>query len=96
MPALQTVVLDGFAVAYRQAGTGPPLLLLHGAYEDSRIWARVLDELARDFTVIALDVPGHGGSDDPRAGEQGSGPDIWSSDTDAERNPLGYRRHISE
>lgn len=72
MPALQTVVLDGFAVAYRQAGTGPPLLLLHGAYEDSRIWARVLGELARDFTVIALDVPGHGGSDDP--------PDSWTAD----------------
>ena len=48
-------------MAYRRRRPGPPLLLLHGAYEDSRIWARVLGELARDFTVIALDMPGHGG-----------------------------------
>jgi pimeloyl-ACP methyl ester carboxylesterase len=72
MPELRTTEVSGLTVAHRQAGEGPVLLLLHGAYEDSRIWARVLPGLARDFTVLAVDVPGNGGSDDP--------PGWWGAD----------------
>jgi pimeloyl-ACP methyl ester carboxylesterase len=67
MPELQSTDASGLTIAYRRAGAGPVLLLLHGAYEDSRIWSRVLDDLSRDFTVIAVDVPGNGRSDDPPA-----------------------------
>ena len=59
------VDVAGLTLAFRRAGTGPPLVLLHGAYEDSRIWSRQLDGLSDAFTVIAWDAPGCGLSDDP-------------------------------
>jgi pimeloyl-ACP methyl ester carboxylesterase len=59
------VEVGGLTVAYRRAGKGPALVLLHGAYEDSRIWSRQLDGLSDTFTVIAWDAPGCGRSDDP-------------------------------
>jgi pimeloyl-ACP methyl ester carboxylesterase len=56
--------IDGSRVAYRRAGSGPPLLLLHGAVSDSRVWRVELDAFATDFAVIAWDAPGCGESDD--------------------------------
>ncbi|MDQ4490032.1 alpha/beta hydrolase [Sinomonas sp. ASV486] len=64
VPELQGVNVGGLTIAYRRAGTGAPLVLLHGAYEDSRIWERQLADLSDEFTVIAWDAPGCGGSDD--------------------------------
>lgn len=52
-------------IAFRRAGDGDPLLLLHGALCDSRAWRAELEELADEFTVIAWDAPGCGGSSDP-------------------------------
>jgi pimeloyl-ACP methyl ester carboxylesterase len=54
----------GLRIAYRVAGTGPPLVLLHGGMEDSRAWTRQLDGLSDRFTVIAWDAPGCGQSSD--------------------------------
>jgi pimeloyl-ACP methyl ester carboxylesterase len=51
-------------MAYRQAGTGPPLVLLHGGMGDSRAWTRQLDGLAGEYTVFAWDAPGCGHSTD--------------------------------
>ncbi|MCD6641202.1 MAG: alpha/beta fold hydrolase [Nocardioides sp.] len=48
-------------------GRGPALLLLHGLGCDHTTWEPVIDSLARDFTVIAPDLLGHGASDKPRA-----------------------------
>jgi pimeloyl-ACP methyl ester carboxylesterase len=62
---LHRIDVGGMSVGYRQVGSGPPLVLLHGAFEDSRCWARQLDELSQELTVIALDAPGFGASDDP-------------------------------
>ena len=62
---METVEVAGLRIRYRRAGQGPPLVLLHGAYEDSRIWRRQLEDLSADFTVFAWDAPGCGGSDDP-------------------------------
>lgn len=59
------VAVGGFNLAYRRAGQGPALVLLHGAYEDSRIWSRQLNGLSDEFTVVAWDAPGCGLSDDP-------------------------------
>lgn len=71
-PDLETVDVDGLQVAYRRAGNGPVLVLLHGAYEDSRIWQRQLVSLSDEFTVIAWDAPGCGRSDDLPEGYEGS------------------------
>lgn len=62
---LHRIDVGGLSVAYRRAGSGPPLVLLHGAFEDSRLWARQLRDLSDEFTVIAVDAPGFGASDDP-------------------------------
>jgi pimeloyl-ACP methyl ester carboxylesterase len=59
------VEVGGLHIAYRRAGTGPPLVLLHGGPSDSREWRRQFDGLADDFTVVAWDMPGCGQSDDP-------------------------------
>jgi len=59
------VEVSGMRIAYQRAGQGPPLVLIHGAYEDSRIWRPQLDGLSNEFTVIAWDAPGCGQSDDP-------------------------------
>lgn len=56
--------VSGLRIAYRQAGTGPPLVLLHGGMEDSRAWSRQLEGLADEFTVLAWDAPGCGRSTD--------------------------------
>jgi pimeloyl-ACP methyl ester carboxylesterase len=52
-------------IAYTIAGDGAPLLLVHGLGGDRRTWDQILPALARDFTVIAPDLPGHGESDAP-------------------------------
>lgn len=59
------VDVDGLTLAYRRVGHGPALVLLHGAYEDSRIWQRQLDGLSDQYTVVAWDAPGCGLSTDP-------------------------------
>ncbi|HEX3722646.1 MAG TPA: alpha/beta hydrolase [Nitrolancea sp.] len=57
--------LNGIRVAYRRAGSGPMLLMLHGIGGGSAQWRPQLDGLADEFTVIAWDTPGYGDSDDP-------------------------------
>jgi pimeloyl-ACP methyl ester carboxylesterase len=57
--------IDGLSVAYARAGRGSPLVLLHGFLFDSRAWRPQLEELARDFKVLAWDAPGAGRSSDP-------------------------------
>lgn len=60
-----TVEISGLRIGYQRAGQGPPLVLLHGAYQHSRVWRPQLEGLSNDFTVIAWDAPGCGHSDDP-------------------------------
>ena len=62
---LQSVVLHGHEIAYRIAGDGPVVLLIHGMAGSGATWDPVFDLLARDHTVIAPDLPGHGESDKP-------------------------------
>lgn len=58
------VSVSGLRIAYREAGEGPPLVLLHGGMDDNRSWTRQLDDLAADFRVLAWDSPGCGQSTD--------------------------------
>jgi len=63
---LREQTLHGHRVAYRQAGEGPVIVLLHGITSDSTTWSRVMPYLARSHTVVAPDLIGHGESDKPR------------------------------
>jgi pimeloyl-ACP methyl ester carboxylesterase len=66
---MEQVEVEGLRVAYERAGTGPPLVLLHGYVGDGpTLWRRQLDELCDQFTVVAWDAPGAGGSADPPEG----------------------------
>ena len=49
-------------------GSGPALLLLHGTGAATHSWRDLLPLLARDFTVIASDLPGHGFTEGRPAG----------------------------
>jgi pimeloyl-ACP methyl ester carboxylesterase len=60
------MTLHGHQVAYREAGSGPVVVLIHGITSDSSTWRRVLPSLARRFTAIAPDLAGHGGSAKPK------------------------------
>jgi pimeloyl-ACP methyl ester carboxylesterase len=64
---VEHVDVDGMRIAFRRQGEGPPLLLLHGAVCDSRVWRVELESLADAFTVVAWDAPGCGGSSDAPA-----------------------------
>ena len=55
---------DGARVAYREAGTGPPLALLHSAGLSHREWEPVVEHLADRFRVVLPDLPLHGDSED--------------------------------
>jgi pimeloyl-ACP methyl ester carboxylesterase len=62
---LDRVEAGGLGIAYRRAGAGPALVLVHGALGDGRDWCPQLEGLAGELTVVAWDAPGCGGSDDP-------------------------------
>src|ERR1700719_2780195 len=63
-----TATIDGTRIYYRTGGTGPALILLHGYAQTSRMWNRIMPELARRFTLIVPDLPGIGDSDIPASG----------------------------
>jgi pimeloyl-ACP methyl ester carboxylesterase len=61
---LKTVAVDdGSTLAYRDLGSGPPVLLLHGWPTSSYLWRNVMPAIAERNRVLALDLPGFGGSD---------------------------------
>ncbi len=59
---LKTATLHGHSMLYVEAGRGPVLLLIHGMGGTYANWEPVIEPLARHHTVIAPDLPGHGGS----------------------------------
>jgi pimeloyl-ACP methyl ester carboxylesterase len=66
-PSLQFRTIHGYRRAFRVAGSGPAILLIHGVGDNSTTWETVHAQLAQRFTVIAPDLLGHGESDKPRA-----------------------------
>jgi pimeloyl-ACP methyl ester carboxylesterase len=63
---IQEKTLHGKRVAYRLAGSGPPVALIHGITSSSATWEAVAPALAKHHTVFAPDLLGHGGSAKPR------------------------------
>jgi pimeloyl-ACP methyl ester carboxylesterase len=66
-PSLQFRTIHGYRRAFRVAGSGPAILLIHGIGDNSTTWQTVQAKLAQRFTVIAVDLLGHGQSGKPRA-----------------------------
>jgi pimeloyl-ACP methyl ester carboxylesterase len=58
--------VDGITLAYREQGSGPAVLLLHGWPTSSYLWRDVMPPIAERNRVIALDLPGFGASDKPQ------------------------------
>jgi pimeloyl-ACP methyl ester carboxylesterase len=58
----KTETLHGCALTYAEAGEGPVLMLIHGLGGSFENWQEVIEPLARSYTVIAPDLPGHGDS----------------------------------
>jgi len=54
---------DGASIAYEVAGDGPAIVLVHGITESRRSWDPLIEPLARDHRVVAVDLRGHGGSE---------------------------------
>jgi pimeloyl-ACP methyl ester carboxylesterase len=67
-----TAIVHGRSVHYKQAGSGPVILLIHGMAGDADNWTPVIEPLARAHTVIAPDLPGHGTSE-PGGGDYSLG-----------------------
>jgi pimeloyl-ACP methyl ester carboxylesterase len=65
MAEQQSCSIDGFRIAFQQAGAGEPLLLVHGITTYSFIWRKLIPLLAPSFQVIAVDLLGCGASDKP-------------------------------
>lgn len=86
---------DGLKLAYREAGHGDPILLIHGFASSSVVnwvspgWFRVLTEAG--YRVIAIDNRGHGLSDKPHDREAYY-PDMMASDASALLDHLGIKK----
>jgi haloacetate dehalogenase len=76
------------------AGTGPPVLLLHGFPQTSAMWHRIAPELAGGHTVVAADLRGYGDSSHPRPGPDHAGYSFraMAADQLALMRSLGHER----
>ncbi|MGW0251940.1 alpha/beta fold hydrolase [Nocardia goodfellowii] len=60
-----SAALGPVRVHYREYGSGPPLLLIHGLMTTGYSWRYVLEGLGARFRLIIPDLPGHGRSSQP-------------------------------
>ena len=67
--AADKVQTSGATINLVKGGSGPPLLLMHGAPQSHISWRLVAQELAKHYTVIATDLRGYGDSSKPDGGE---------------------------
>jgi pimeloyl-ACP methyl ester carboxylesterase len=84
LPPLRRIDAGGRMVAYREAGQGPALVLLHGIGSGSASWRSQFHSFSRRFRVIAWDAPGYGGSDalaigSPTAGDYAGALDVFAA-----------------
>ena len=63
-----TAAVNGIGLHYVTAGSGEPVVLLHGWPQTWREWRRIIPALAARYTVVAPDLRGFGDSDKPSGG----------------------------
>jgi pimeloyl-ACP methyl ester carboxylesterase len=80
------VIVEGSSLFYEAAGRGAPVILLHAAYVDRRMWDDQFTELSRNFRVIRYDARGYGRSGPVTGGFE------RASDLHALLRALGVRR----
>lgn len=61
------ITVDGRKVRYIDQGTGAPVLLLHGWGVEASVYHLIIDHLSSRFRVVAPDLPGFGGSQEPES-----------------------------
>ena len=54
------VTIDGITIHYRDQGTGPVLVLLHGICASLHTWDKWVEELGSHYRIIRMDIPGFG------------------------------------
>lgn len=69
----ERVETGGATIHAVHAGSGPPVLLLHGFPQTKAMWAGVASALAQDFSVVATDLRGYGDSSCPPGGADHAG-----------------------
>jgi 3-oxoadipate enol-lactonase len=57
---MPTVETNGIQTYYEEYGEGPPIVFLHGAWGDHRLWAEQVQSLTKDYRLIVYDLRGHG------------------------------------
>jgi pimeloyl-ACP methyl ester carboxylesterase len=89
-PAIQDRFADvnGVRLHYLTAGTGDPVILLHGYAQNSHMWRPLIVELAKTRTVIAPDLRGFGQSSRPDGGYDKK---TIAQDIHALATSLGYK-----
>ncbi|RZM79259.1 alpha/beta fold hydrolase [Leptolyngbya iicbica] len=65
----QVALTDDLTLAYREAGTGIPVILLHGLADHSLVWQSLAQHLGDRYRCLAPDLRGHGDSSKPPAAE---------------------------
>ncbi len=60
------IVVYGLLTNYGRTGKGKTLVILHGWGDSSVSWAALTHELSKNFEVVVPDLPGFGGSEQPR------------------------------
>jgi 3-oxoadipate enol-lactonase len=71
---MSQLTINGVELAYDEAGSGPPLLLVHAGIADRRMWDDTLPRLSQSFRVIRCDLRGYGETPLP------DGPFVYASD----------------
>ncbi|NYE24297.1 alpha/beta fold hydrolase [Pigmentiphaga litoralis] len=91
---VQHVAVNGVDIAYRQAGTGPVLLLLHGHPQTHVMWHKLWPSLTQRFTCIAADLRGYGDSEKPQGGDDhhGYSKRVMAQDLASLMTHLGHER----
>jgi pimeloyl-ACP methyl ester carboxylesterase len=70
------VRVDDATLHYYRRGSGPPVVLAHGALDDGRCWTRVAEALESEYELIAYDARFHGKSEAPASGMRRGADDL--------------------
>lgn len=66
------VSANGVTINCMTAGSGPPVLLLHGFPQNMAMWARIAPKLSQSYTIVCADLRGYGDSEKPVAAADNS------------------------